>query len=424
MKRFILGILFLFTIAAGAGTSVGNFNFVTQYSFDFRLGYPNPWTWKKVSSTDPNEVENWYISNNGSVTDPNRVSSAAVAFMDNFPAKNSQELLREIQKRHPQLQWKPNTNPDFSVSFVSNQVFITPDKTQSFEYYFSELNKVVRIESIRDSFKNGAAELDTILSTIRRPSGYPQILSITSLQPNQTQVNVGDNFCYKMELDLRRNDFTKENLTSFDIKGAPDHWSFKSIQWNQAESSMVVCMKVTQRFGSDGLSIRSLVISGSGGAYTYCHLMTSSQLECQRGSQVEKVNYTVPTVNNKNPDTQGPKISSVQVGTKPNSIKFDASDVSGLSIGSITLDSSHMPPDKDSLVIYDDQMKQSPFEIEIKSSRLFPGYTRVINVILHDSVGNSSQLKAEEGQMNYMLYSSGSNPIETKIPVISIMRGL
>lgn len=422
--KFLLTISFLlFGFWAGAGTSVGNFTFITQPEFEFRIGYPQSWQAVRTQSAQVDIIEHWELSNAPKVKNPDQVSSLTFDFIKNFPAKNESELHREIQKRHPGLSWNKINNPDFTIGFVSNQVFVGTNKTQSFEYYFMPTDKVVRIEAVRHSFEQGATDVDTILSTVRRVAETPRVLSVTSLDPKKKTLNVGDNYCYKIEMDLMRNDFSKDGLKELKIQGAPQHWFFKSVTWSAKESAFLVCLIVNQRFGPKGLSISEMSFQSDNGGWTQCQENKSGVLSCSRDSGSEVVKCDLPDINNANPDVTPPIFKSVTVGTDTKSIRVSAQDQTGLQIAKVSLETKSNSTDNDSVVAFVDQMQGPDFVVSFAKERLQYGFTRVISLELTDKVGNIAVLKAESGDRNYKYFEIDKKPVETNIPVVSLMRG-
>ncbi len=421
MIHFFCLILMMAGAPAGAGTSVGNFNFKTQIEFDFRFGFPKDWQWERQTPS-ANEVDRWSVSNFAKAGSE-KSSTAYFTFLSPFPASTDLELRREITRLHPSLVWKEISNPDFSIGYVSNQVFIGSGRTRSFEYYFSDEKKVVRIEVIRDQTVNGASEIDTILTTIRRPSGMPKILSIKS-EANR-KYKVGSQACYLIEVDLLKNNFDDETLNRIDVKGAHAHWSFKTVTWIKKETSFRVCVPVTERFAKDGLVITSLSLSPSGAPSLTCN--DSSREAKQRltclGNPKYDINYAAPEVDNPAPIRRAPEIKSMSLGKRKTSVRLIIDSPIELASGELILDSTAEGARRGSVVLYEDELRGRDFEIAVDPKRLNSGFTRVLEVVLTDKVGNATMLKAKPSETHYSLYRTDSSPVRTDIPVLSLVRG-
>lgn len=424
MKRFSL-LFFTFQLSVGAtlsalaGTAVGNFNFIQQKQFDFRMGYPKTWNLYDRNGNRLVEVDGWFLTNIAQVKDEARASSIRLTFLDNYPAKNDQELLAEIKKAHPQLKWKALNNPDFSVGFSSDQIYVDKNRTQNFEYYFSQKNKVIRIETFRDGTMDGATDVAAILSTIRRTSGKPKIVSISSSQKGP--VKVGETFCFRTEVDVLTTDYTATSLTSFEIKGAYKHWSFKTITWDQKDSAFQICFKINEHFAENGLEIDSLSLSASGpGQSTSCDGSPEQSKLVLTCGESNKINYQVPKVLNPQPITQAPQITAIALGATPQSIVISYQSALPLAIGELTYEGSKVSSGTTSQVIYKDQIRGNMAEIEIDPTQISSGFQRILSVMLTDKVGNMGMLQAKAGEAFYKFYSINQPPQQTKIAVISI----
>lgn len=422
---FLFVIFILWSLPSWSGTAVGNFNFIVEPQFDFRLGYPPNWKWEKEKalSQNPNPSVLWQIDNSTLVPNPIQQSSLVLRFIKNFPAQNDVELLNEIKKLHPTYQWNKLQNPDFVVGYVSDQIYSDQQSTLSYEYYFSEKNKVIQVEVKRNKANQGATEIDTILSTIRRESHGPRVISVSPTPETPARVKVGDTACYNIGVDILSTNYSQNNLQEVEVRGVLPHWSFKRITWNQKETSYRACFKVSPRFGSDGLILKGLRIETLA-AGTSCRDTSKNEkneLTCSSSHEITVIHYKAPIVENSAPKDKPPQIQKISLSENQMGLKFQVATELQLRIGEIVLDwTSPTSVKRASFVLYEDMLVGKDFEIQLDPERLPKGFTRVYSIMLIDEVGNTTLLRADPGQSFYTLLTSHQNPQTSQFRVLSV----
>lgn len=428
MKHFFLSLLLFFASFCFAGTGVGNFSYISEKEFDFRIGYDSQ-NWSLEGREEQRVSQKmWTISNSKKVTDSQNVSLLNISFIDSIQVKNDNELLQEIKKLHPEYQWKKLTNPDFSIGYVSNQIWLNQQRTRSFEYYFSRENVVIQIEVYRDKTMNGSTDIDLILSTIRRPSSS---VSLESIQPAATNaVQVGETACYQIKVDQVGHQFQDESVSRFEVKGVLPHWSFKAITWNKEKSLFDVCFKISSRFDQDGLLIQELFISPIEGSNLTCtHDSTDNKgnasMKCRssNSNDVQKINYLYQKVVNNKPTVTAPVIQSIQIGSQSNSLRLRTTSSAPLAVGKVVIDGNYITRGN-TFLIYPDQMPGNEFEFVLDKKRLPSGFSKIQSISLTDQVGNSVELRSTGASEFYsQLATDSQTQTLTNVRVISVSGG-
>ncbi len=418
MSRLLFMITLFLHLPLWGGTAVGNFSFINEKSFDFRIGY-DPATWKLEENQIHSAVDesDWYLSNKLSVSDKQKVSSLKIHFEKNFPAINDQELLTEIKKRHPNFSWKPLQNEDFLVGFVSNQIFVSEQRTLSYEYYFSKKNFVIGIEIYRDKENNGAGDVDFMRSIIRRASGKPSLVSVSKTAETPSSVNVGDLACYKIVVDILRTDFNADSLTEFNVRGALPHWSFKSITWNQKDAAFQVCMKVSARFKSDGLRISRLSL-GSSDQHGVSYIENTNTTSPQLISDKSIISYENINVINPSPIQNPPKVTKVSADN--NNLLIEVTSGTPLANVQVLIENSEFAIRGNSFLFYEDEVNSKNLVLRLDPLRLPQGYTKIRSILFMDKVGNATLIYVSKDSKYYSETTTNSESVVTQIPFVYV----
>lgn len=412
-KIFQLSVL-IFCFTAGAGTSVGNFNRQVQKEFDFEVRYPDNWKLIVQSGvTSETSIEHWKVSNSLTVPDPLFQSMSNFSFVRGFPANNETELLREIEKRHPQARWTKVNNPDL-VGFESDQVNNQQGSYVNTEYYLADTQKVVQIENKRNAFQNGAAELDLILSTIRKPS---RPLYIESVDFNQISYKVGDRACLYIHVDALKVSDNPQIIVR--LKQENRLWLFRDSKWDAEKSRFEICQNINRSMLKDALVIESVVIT-DGLLFIPCK-QNGDQIDCP-GNKLSKP-IIFPPIENPSPDLVGPEISYFAATPDQKGFVIHSQDESGVAFIQIDF-SAEGQGQKKQMILYEDELRDFSKPYRIPLDLLKPGYNLISKVTAFDKIGNVTLMTAQNpDKKNYSRIFKDKNTEDSGIPYVSILKG-
>jgi hypothetical protein len=411
-----LGLALMFSGVAGAGTSVGNFRRLFQKEFDFEVRHPDTWVLTTVSGTSSEgTAETWELTNSPAVPEPETQSKIEFAFLREFPAKNQNELLQEIQRRHPKLVWNAVKNPDFT-GFRSMPIEAPRATLVNMEYYLTEAKKAVRIDIHRNAAKNGAAESEVILSTIRKPS-LPMFVESVTYDKNSYQV--GDRACIFVKVDaLKANG---EPSLTLGLTGELKHWLFRDRKFDEESGTFKICQTLTRAMPSQGLFIETLNIN-NGTSPVSCHRQ-SERLLC-KAAKLERLSNSIqePVFKNESVDSEGPQVLRFVATADQKGFVVDVSDPAGVAFAQIDFQESGSTTKKQ-MILFEDELKDPQHVYEVPKSVLAPGFNLVRQVTLFDKVGNVTMLSASDAsQKVYKLVYAKKNSEPSRIPYVSIRK--
>lgn len=326
---------------APKGTNGGNdFNHFVNTAFDFHIGSPRTWRCEgcdaKLLASAEDETQ-WKFSS------PEGTTWIKIGFISGFPANSEAELKTEITQRHPGNTWYDFDRGAF-IGYSSSDLL--DDAPSATEYYLVDRQQVIRIEWMSDaSDSNRVAELRRIRRSIDRVSTPPRIVGIYGTP--DVAYSPGDQGCQYVQVDDLRNAFEDGSLASFEIEGAPAHYSFKKVRWVAEHAWFEVCFPITTAFDKHGLRILKLRLTTDYQDIS-CERAESTvaatgergvdapyELECRAGSLLTNVPAQIikpqeVPINNPTPDKDGPVIEDVQFDPQSLTVRIQASDATGV----------------------------------------------------------------------------------------------
>ena len=364
------------------GTGAGNeYKHIVNQDFDFHVAIPPQWS---CAGCDDPELEQgsreteqvWRLAA------PENTTWLAAGFIAGFPAESMPELLSEIQRRHPDIDWIQIDRGDF-IGYTSARQ--GGGANQALEYYLVDKHQVIRIEWQKDgAYPQRARQLDNIKGSIDRASSPLRVLQIRT--ERQVPYQVGEQACLFIEVDDLRAEFTDDSLKIVEVDGAPKHWSFKSIKWIGENNWFKVCYRVTTAFGAEGLTVNQLDIA-SGDQSLSCE-KEAGRLECpdDQGGYYAVPTHIAPVINPA-PDREGPVFTDLTYNASTQTVSVSAHDPSGLAVGRIAF--------IDSQPLYPDELSgQKPINVR---NILRGGWNTIKQVIVYDGNGFGTILQVPEG---------------------------
>lgn len=417
-SRLTITLLFglMFGLMAGAGTSVGNFKRLFESEFDFEVRYPDSWTLQAVANLKSEEtVDNWLVINSPTVSDPAKQSHIQFAFVKDFPAKNQDELLKEIKTRHPGLEWQAVNNPDF-VGFQSTPTAVAQGSLQNMEYYLADIGKVVRIDITRNAEKNGAAESDLILSTIRKPS-IP--ISIDSVSYSQAVYKPGDRACITLHVDALK--AAEQPTVTLTLKGELKQWIYRDQKFNAEAGTFEVCQTMTRAMPTTALFIEQAMIEN--GLSTIVCNRPKDRLVCKT-PRAEKVSNPIqePIFKNDSPDMAGPQVARFTATADQKGFTLDVHDESGVAFAQVDFQDNSFSTQRQ-MILFEDDLKDPQHVYAVPTRILAPGFNLIRRLTLFDKIGNVTLLYANDAtQKNYQSIFNQRKSELSSIPYVSVVK--
>lgn len=432
-RLFVLVLLAGYGTAWGTGTSGGDgFSHFVNQPFDFHIATPPDWLCENCGSTvlQPSGSESsleWVIH------PPETKTRLSVTFISNFPADSEDELKATIQQRTGISDWyNISRGDDVSGSGIvgwSNSPL--RDANGAIEYYLIDKKLVIRLEWQKDSSSSQRAmQLDAVKNSIDRASAPPRIKSINF--EGAAVVKPGDTSCLRIEVDDLRRKFTIRSLKTLEIAAVLKHWSFKDISWIGDEATFKACYKVSNAFPSDGMRIEMLMIEDDDANDLRCERDSSdaTKLRCSVFGKTHVLTPIVPTVDNPQPDRDGPDIRDVSFDDATMSLKIDAVDPSGIHAAQVYLKTSYSGDyfnSKPSLVFASEEFEHGD-ALSI-ASLATAGWNTIDAIVVYDRNGFATMLRlprakshATADTTNFELLKWNAAPVPTTIRAISFLK--
>ena len=356
--KIAMALIFIQSVVRG-GTGISTDTY-TEPGFDFYLSYPC--SWKLI---DGNSVGgNWSlidfnsvggnvcpgklpcrlikISNAERVKNNARASSVNIAFVNKLGLSNLNELKILAKQLHPEISnWVPLANTQYSEGFTSGEM--GGEKVQSLEevqFYLTGPDQFVQISSLTFPDENGTWGAQFIKESVDRRGKSPEVLSIDT---DKKSYVVGDIACYFVGVRGLAGTLSKASLQSFVINGAEPHWNQMKVEYLEQGNGgkFKICVKVTERFKEDGLSISEIILKNSFDQSRKCTRFLDSvlQLKCEGDDKtIAKIQPKTGAVSDARGDNLGPTLLQFHLGEGA-VLNYEVSDDTGVSIAEIFLDS-------------------------------------------------------------------------------------
>ncbi len=384
----------------GAGNEWKHF---TNDAFDFHVAGPNDWACNGCGETSTplpksrpalgdETAETWTMMAPGGTT------WLKITFIADFPADCQEgcdaKLLPVIEARHPNVIWQPFNRGDGAFMGYSSSAQ-GDDANQALEYYLVDKRQVIRLEWQKDAADEaGARQLDVVKKTIDRVSRSPEVKDIRTERSEPYQV--GDTACYFVEVDDLRAAFTAASLTGLSLKGVPDHFSFKTIEWVGDKNWFKACFPLTTSFGADGLEVLSVDIEGDGDRQVHCYRDDPAQpvLKCPAegafrttGPDVRLLTPHVATVEHPVADSDGPVIHGLDLDREHLTLHIDATDQSAFGLAEIRQGDV-------TVVAFPDELAAG--HATALASLVHSGWNLIEQIIVYDANGLPTMLRIPE----------------------------
>lgn len=413
--------------AVEAGTGAGNeFKHHRNAAFDFHVASPKDWPCTGGCDAATPVPERGQDDEAWLIEAPERTTWLRITFLSDFPAENEAELLREIERRYPDDRWQRFGRGSF-LGFTNSP---QGDRANAAtEYYLVAKRQVIRISWQKDgAMPQRALELNTVKQSIDRVSEPPRINFIRSERSGAGAVyKPGDSACLLIEVDDLRSAWTDQSVRTLALKGVPEHWSFKSIDWVAASNWFKVCYRVNASMVGDALMPTELLIEDDDGRGLSCRPpeggSNSDGLECRshqdtyRAPPRQVLKPEVALVENPSPDREGPRVQALRFDAEKLTLAIDASDKSGVYLAEVQLNDGRQ-------VIYTDELKAAtPVSL---APLVYRGWNTLDQIVLYDVNGTPSLYRRKRTQRVDEFYEYvpwQGTPSPSDIPVVSFLHG-
>lgn len=384
---------------ASGGLGVGS-SFVHRENraFDFHIAYPKYWQFSNDRISE--SVTSWELTNLGTAPAGSE-SSIAIIFSSAFQVADAEELLAVIKsEENSDIEWTRLTQP--FVGWTSGDLVSGGNWTHSIEYYLSEKNLVIRLESIVRPEGSGAQDVINIVSSIERASAPPRITAVET--EGQRVYRVGEEACFKIEVDDLKSSFDSQGLDAVEFRGQKPYWRFRRTRWVPEKNWFEVCVDILPSFKHDGLVLDLFSMRNNRGQVAFCQrLRDDSKLLCDNldGTDPHDVPVTFPRVANPKPDLFGPEVHDVSFDENRLEIIVDASDPSGILGGRVitgvtVADFETLSARSMSWFLFPEHLvSRKPLSV---ATKLYRGWITIKSILVFDRNGTPTVLRQPNGK--------------------------